>query len=128
MPAEFIDVSPTYNSTQVVRISEPAVRLLVAGQAPIDASGKLVSLGDIEGQARAVFENVAGRLRAGGASFDHVVRLCIYLVDIRAHQDAVRRVRAEYVNQAAPPASTIVEVSRLALDGMLIEVEAEAIV
>jgi 2-iminobutanoate/2-iminopropanoate deaminase len=45
-----------------------------------------------------------------------------------AQVPAVREVRDRYVNTAAPPASTLVEVKRLFRDDVLIEVEAVAIV
>lgn len=46
---------------------------------------------------------------------------------IKNHQWPVRNVRAEFINKENPPVSTMVEVSRLAIDGMLIEVEVVAL-
>lgn len=48
-------------------------------------------------------------------------------VIIKNHQWPVRNVRAEFINKENPPVSTMVEVSRLAIDGMLIEVEVVAL-
>src|SRR5438045_2116708 len=91
MQAEFIDVSETYGSSQLVRITGPGTRLIVAGQAPLGEDGTLAGSGDIEAQTRAAFENVGRRLAAAGASFEQLVKVTIYLIDIRRHQEAVRR-------------------------------------
>jgi enamine deaminase RidA (YjgF/YER057c/UK114 family) len=74
-----------------------------------------------------VFENLAAALQSVGATFEQVVKLTFYLVDA-TQLPAVREVRDQYVNTARPPASTAVEVRRLVLDDLLIEVEAVAIV
>jgi enamine deaminase RidA (YjgF/YER057c/UK114 family) len=55
-----------------------------------------------------------------------VVKLNVYLLDI-TQLPAIREIRDQYVNTARPPASTAVEVRRLAVDGLLIEVEAVAV-
>jgi enamine deaminase RidA (YjgF/YER057c/UK114 family) len=99
----------------------------ISGQVALDPSGALVGPGDVAAQARQVFENLAAALAAVGAGFDQVARLTIYLVD--ADQlPAVREVRDRYVDPRRPPASTAVEVRRLARDDLLIEVEAVAVI
>jgi enamine deaminase RidA (YjgF/YER057c/UK114 family) len=55
-----------------------------------------------------------------------VVKLNNYLTDIRAQLPLYRDVRDSYVSTANPPASTTVEISKLAIDGALYEVEAVA--
>jgi enamine deaminase RidA (YjgF/YER057c/UK114 family) len=99
----------------------------IAGQVALDRAGDLVGPGDVCAQARQVFENLAAALRSVGASLEQVVKLNLYLVDA-TQLPAVREVRDQYVNTARPPASTAVEVSRLALEGLLLEVEAVAVV
>ncbi|UPJ69575.1 RidA family protein [Bradyrhizobium sp. 191] len=59
-----------------------------------------------------------------GATFADVIKVNHYLTDIRAQLPILREVRDSFVNTAAPPASTTVEVSRLAADAALFEVEA----
>jgi enamine deaminase RidA (YjgF/YER057c/UK114 family) len=61
-----------------------------------------------------------------GASFDQVVKLNNYLVDM-AHLPIFREVRDKYLNKAAPPASTTIQISNFARDGALLEVEAVAV-
>jgi enamine deaminase RidA (YjgF/YER057c/UK114 family) len=100
--------------------------LYISGQVALDRDGALVGPGDLAAQAGQVFDNLRAALAAAGASFDHVVKLNFYLVDI-AQLAVVREVRDRYVNRARPPASTAVEISGLAREEFLIEVEAVAV-
>jgi enamine deaminase RidA (YjgF/YER057c/UK114 family) len=82
---------------------------------------------DFRAQAKQAFENLKQALAAVDARFEHVVKLNNYLVDIDAHLPLLREVRNAYVNTANPPASTTVQVVKLARDGALFEVEAVAV-
>jgi enamine deaminase RidA (YjgF/YER057c/UK114 family) len=99
----------------------------IAGQVALDTDGELVGPGDIRAQARQVLENLQAALQAVGATFDQVVKLNLYLLDI-TQLPAVRELRDQYVNTQQPPASTAVEVRRLVRDDLLIEVEAVAVI
>ena len=111
--------------THVVEVTEGRP-IYIAGQIALDPAGELVGPGDIRAQARQVFENLQTALRSVGAGFEQVVKLNLYLLDA-TQLPAVREVRDRYVDTARPPASTAVEVGRLALDGLLLEIEAVAI-
>ena len=99
--------------------------IYVSGQVPLDRDGKLVGE-DLESQARQVFENLQAALDAAGTTWADVVKLNYYLVDV-SELTAVRAIRDEYVKTDHPPASTLVEVSRLFRDDVLIEIDAVAI-
>lgn len=114
----------TAGFSQVVEVTGGRT-IYLAGQIAFDASGTLVGRGDFGAQARQVFENIKEALAAVGADFSHVVKLNIYLLD-RANLPALREVRDQYVNTQAPPASTLVQVSGLALEDLLLEIEAVA--
>jgi enamine deaminase RidA (YjgF/YER057c/UK114 family) len=101
--------------------------LALARPAMTYPTGALVGPGDIRAQARQVFDNLQAALQAVGASFEQVVKLNYYLVDA-TQLPVVREVRDRYVNTQQPPASTAVEVRRLARDDLLIEVEAVAVI
>lgn len=111
--------------TQVVTAREVSELIVLAGHMPLDEANRLVGEGDIELQARTVYENLKRSLAAAGAGLENVLRLTTYLVDLRAHAAGVRKVRAEYFGTATPPASTMIEIARLPA-GVLIEVEALA--
>jgi len=94
--------------SQAVRSGD---NLYLSGQVPLDpATGKLVD-GDISAQARRVFDNLRAVLEAAGASFGDVVRVGIYLTDLK-NFTAVNAVMAEYCKEPYPARSTI-EVSGL---------------
>ena len=101
--------------------------IYVAGQVAVDRSGKVVGEGDMRLQAQQTFENLKAALASVGATFDHVVKVNNYIVNIGANIALFREVRDKYVNTGAPPASTTIGVPELARPGALFEVEAVAI-
>ena len=100
--------------------------IYVSGQVPLDSDGQLVGSGDFDAQARQVFDNLSRALAAVEASWDDVVKLNYFLTDV-GRIASVRAIRDEYVNTEQPPASTLVEVSRLFRDDAMIEIDAVAI-
>jgi enamine deaminase RidA (YjgF/YER057c/UK114 family) len=97
----------------------------VSGTVGRGADGNVVEGGVYE-QAKQTIENIRVALEQAGASLRDVVRTRTYLVDVstqddfaRAHREAFGEIR---------PASTLVEVSRLAAPEMLVEIEADAII
>ena len=88
--------------------------LFVSGQVPIDpATGQIIE-GDIAAQTHRVFQNIGEILKAGGASFDHVVRTTVFLADMNDFA-AMNDVYATYFTSPAPARATV-EVSRLPKD------------
>jgi len=100
--------------------------LYVSGSVAVDGEGRLVGGDDVVAQTRQVFENMRAILGAGGCSFEDVVKVTVYLTDIddRPHINPVR----QEVFGATRPASTLVEVSRLAVPGAKVEIECVAVV
>ncbi len=98
--------------------------LFVSGMVAVDAEGRLVGGDDVVAQARQVFENLGAALAAGGCSFADVVKVTVFLTDID-ERPLVNTVRKE-VFGANRPASTLVEVPRLAVPGARVEVECVA--
>ena len=111
--------------THVAEVNGPHRTIYIAGQTGVDANGKLAD--GFRAQAVQVMENIKTALAAVGGSFEHVVKLNSYLTDIAANAQTFREVRDDYVNKAARPAATLVQVGRLAQPGYLIEVEAIAV-
>ena len=113
--------------TYVVEATGPNRLIFIAGQLGIDMDNKLVGApGDFRAQAFRAFENLKFALGGAGATFKDVVKINNYLVDM-SHIGIFREVRDEFVNIAAPPASTTVAISQLARPGALFEVEAIAV-
>lgn len=99
--------------------------VFLAGQGPVSADGEVVAEGDFEAQARRTFENLATVLDQSGASFDDLVKVTVFLTDM-SNLRAFAQVRNEFIT-GDPPASTAIEASSLALPGMMVEVEAIAV-
>jgi 2-iminobutanoate/2-iminopropanoate deaminase len=112
---------PISHYTDAVRAGD---LLFVSGCIPVDGDGVLVP-GDVVVQTRQVFANMGAVLTAAGASFADVVKVTVFLTDVDDRK-AVNTVRREVFDDARP-ASTLVEVSRLAIPGARIEIEAVAL-
>ena len=101
--------------------------IYISGQVSIDPAGNFVGLNDLDAQAVRIFENLKLALASVGASFDHVVKLTYYYLDISQIQ-VVREVRDRYINTSHPPASAALEVPRLYREECLLEIEAIAVI
>jgi enamine deaminase RidA (YjgF/YER057c/UK114 family) len=114
--------APTY--THVVEITGPGRLIYTSGERGSDKDGKMAP--DIRSQSIQAFENIKAALAAVGATFDNVVKLNVYMLDLRAHHRIFSEIKQQYINMKAPPASTTVQVPLLTRDGVLVEVEAVA--
>jgi 2-iminobutanoate/2-iminopropanoate deaminase len=101
--------------------------VFISGQVALDASGVVVGPGDYVLQAEQTFRNLGSALEAAGGSFRSVVKLGIFVLDIRSLPE-VREVRDRYIDRAHPPASTAVQVGRFFRSELLLEVDAVACV
>jgi enamine deaminase RidA (YjgF/YER057c/UK114 family) len=108
--------------THVVEVTGPGRIVYIAGQLGLKPNGDIA--GDFRAQCVQAFENLKAALAAVGATFDDVVKLNNYLIDISSNLGIYREVRDKYVNTSQPPASTTVGVPALARPDALYEVEA----
>lgn len=103
--------------------------LLVAGQAPTDASGRVVP-GDFAAQFDRALRNVLDVIRAAGGAPEDLGRLTVYVKDVAAYRAARpalgRAWRARLGRHY--PAVALVEVSGLVDEGALLEMEATAVI
>jgi enamine deaminase RidA (YjgF/YER057c/UK114 family) len=112
----------TVGFSRAVRVGN---QVFVSGTVGRGADGNVVGGGVYE-QSKQIIENIRVALEQAGASLVDVVRTRTYLVDIdqqdefaRAHREAFGDIR---------PASTLVEVVRLAAPDMLVEIDADAVI
>ena len=113
---------PISHFTNVVR----AGRLVfVSGCVASDADGRTIGGNDATAQARQVHENLKKCLAAAGATFADVCKVTVFLKNI-ADREKVNVARKEYFGPHRP-ASTLVEISRLVRDDLLVEIEAVAV-
>jgi reactive intermediate/imine deaminase len=100
--------------------------LFIAGQVAADKAGNVVGQGDFRAQTKQVFENLKAAVEAGGGTMADIAKINVYVKDMSQLQ-AMREVRQQYF-ASNPPASTLVQVVRLAREEYLIEIEALAMV
>jgi 2-iminobutanoate/2-iminopropanoate deaminase len=112
---------PLSHYTDAVRVGD---LLFLSGVVPVDSEGRLVGEGDIVEQTRQVFRSIGEVLAAAGAGFADVAKVTVFLTDVD-DRARINPVRQEFFG-AARPTSTLVEISRLAVPGALIEVECVA--
>jgi len=111
--------------SHVVEATGPGRTIYIAGQVGMAPDGKIA--GDFRAQATQAFENLKAALAAAGAGLEHVVKTTNYFVDI-AQLPAFREVRDRYFDTKTPPASTAVQVVKLAAAEFLFEIDAIAVV
>jgi 2-iminobutanoate/2-iminopropanoate deaminase len=112
--------------THVVEVTTPVRTIYIAGQIAFDKDGNVVGAGDMKAQAEQVFRNLEAALAAAGAKFADVVKMNTYVTDMEK-APAVREVRARYFGETTP-ASTLVQVARLARPELMLEIEVIAAV
>ncbi|MGH7642933.1 MAG: RidA family protein [Candidatus Dormibacteria bacterium] len=99
--------------------------LWISGMLPVDPEGKIVGVGDVVRQTEQIFHNIELILKGAGASFDDVVKVSLFLLRMD-DRPAINTVRRRVFGDSRP-ASTLVEVSALALPDALLEVETMAV-
>ena len=111
----------------VVVAHEGGIRTSYSFLSSVDVrAGQQVGRGDVVAQTRKVLDNMKLALAAAGATLDDVTKVTVYLANVD-DRPKVNEVRKEYFKDNKP-ASTLIEISRFAIDGMLIEIEAIAVV
>jgi 2-iminobutanoate/2-iminopropanoate deaminase len=126
LPVKTPRVPPsTGHYSQAIATEARGRMVFVSGMTARKPDGTVAGIGDVEAQTRQVCENIRNALEAAGARMDDVCRIDVYLRSI-GDRERFNKVRQEYW-PANPPASTLVEVSKLVSPEYLVEITAFAV-
>ena len=101
--------------------------LYCAGQTSVDENGQPLHDGDMERQALQALDNLETVVRDAGFELSDIARLNVYVTDIDAYRNAAPAVGARLASAGVRQAATLLGVARLALPGLLVEIEATAV-
>lgn len=114
-----------YNQGELV---EGATRTLYcSGQASMSETGEPLHHDHIGGQLRRSLDNLETVLSAAGMSLKHVVRLNVHTTDVARLMPEYGTLAGRLAEAGVAPTTTLVEVTRLAVDGLMVELEATAV-
>ena len=117
------DLAPPTGYSHVVRSGNTA---WIAGVAGMDVDGNIVGMDDPEAQIEQTFQNLRTALATVDADLSNVVKWTVYLTDA-AYIPAWRNVRSKHVTDDIRPAGTLLIIAGLARAGMIVEIEAVAL-
>jgi len=122
---------PKVDIYRQVSVATGSKLVFIAGQVARDADGGRVGEGDFAAQVEQCYLNVGTALAAVGGSFDDVVKLTVYLVDLTVDKmplfvEGVARASAKLGVSPMPPLTGI-GVAALAEPDLMVEVEATAV-
>jgi len=117
---------PIGHFSQAIAIEAKGRLVFVSGMTARRADGSVAGVGDVEEQTRQVCENIKSALEAAGGGMDDVCRIDVYVRNI-GDRERINKVRRQFW-RSPPPASTLVEVSKLASPEFLVEITAIAVI
>lgn len=98
----------------------------VSGTVATDEAGAVVGNDNAYEQARFIYQKIGKALQAAGASFQDVISLRFYVIDIERDWEAIARANSEIFSEIRP-AATMVQVSKLIAPEYLVEIEVQAV-
>lgn len=110
--------------SQAVQVPANGHFIFVSGLTSRASDKSIVGVGDVKAQTRQILENMTKILGEGGATLADIVKVTVFIRDMNDF-DAIHEVRREFFGNSRP-ASSMVEVSRLVDEELLIEIEAIA--
>jgi enamine deaminase RidA (YjgF/YER057c/UK114 family) len=133
MPMERQIINPwswqdQFGFVQAQAVSRAERTIYCSGQTSVDADGNPIHEGDMVAQVGQALDNLESVLRESGCELSSVVRLNYYTTDLDGFFPAMHVLVARLDAAGCRPATTLLEVVRLARPSLLVEVEATAVV
>lgn len=113
-----------YNQGEVIEGTKR--QLLCAGQTSVDGSGNPQHLDDMRGQLALTLDNLEAVLSAADMGLANIVRLNVYTTDVDEALKHFEALGARMGPVGVSPPMTLLGVTRLAIPGLSIELEATA--
>ena len=117
---------PSGHFSQAIAVEAKGKLVFISGMPARRADGTIAGVGDIEAQTRQVCENLKSAVEAAGGTMDDICRVDVYVRNME-HFEKIHKVRREYFG-SPPPASTMVEVTKMTSPEYLIEINAIAVI
>ena len=117
---------PSGHFSHAIAVEAKGKLVFISGMTSRRADGTIAGIGDIEAQTRQVCENLKSAVEAAGGTMDDICRVDVYVRNME-HFDRIHKVRREYF-KSPPPASTMVEVTKMTSPDYLIEINAIAVI
>ena len=125
-PSNYSSGTPWESIAGYSRVVRVGNIIEVAGTTAVDTEGQVVGAGDISKQTDYIFNKIRNALNHAGSKMSDVIRTRMYLTDIN-DWETVARVHGDIFSDIKP-VSTLVEVSGLIDEELLIEIEVSAVV
>jgi len=117
---------PSGHFAHAIKVTGGGDLVFVSGMLASAADGSIVGVGDIRAQTRQVCENLKVAMEEAGGTLDDICRVDVFVRNME-HFPEIHEVRREYFT-GSPPASTMVEISKMTNPNCLIEINAIAVV
>ena len=113
-----------YNQAEI--IDGPSRQLICAGQTAVDGEGNPQHLGDMRGQIGLALNNLEAVLAGAEMNLSNIIRLGVYATDVDVALKNFDLLGMRFGPIQCAPPMTLLGVTRLAIPGLLFEIEATA--
>ena len=126
-PSYLFDSTP-FGFSQIV-ITDPGKLVFISGQVAWDRNYELIGEDDLSKQTEKSLNNLRTAIEAAGGTLQNIVMLRIYVIQLQQeHSVIITDQLKKFFGDTARPASTWLQVNKLANDKFLIEIEAQAVI
>ncbi|KST70011.1 RidA family protein [Mastigocoleus testarum] len=118
-----LNIENEYGYAQGVKVGDT---IYLSGQVSVDGQGNVVGIGNMETQILQAYANIQKVLEQYNASIENVVDEIIFVTDMEAASRVAGKCRREIYSGTPVVASTVIEISRLAVPELMVEIKCTA--